>query len=324
LSSTSTRTNLADQCSSASSPAAPLTQAVVQARIDLIEKRRDLALIERPECKRRWSIDLWAKREEKALRSWLLDRCERRDLWFGRRDGFLSPRPMTVSQLADRFASDGDVLSVAQLYATDHLGRRDATFADVLEVIVADEHVPYLAALRYKDSGLVKRAEWERVWEKQREEDRTGVRLDIEVPPKYGPTDFRKPSYWSQRGKLDVPKERFISYPDAAPDADPTLLLGWAGWDHKDQAAALVGIITDRASDAGWGDDRLAPLLAGLSEVLPWVRQWHGAYDAEWGGNPAEDLAGFLTEERTKRQLSEADLRGWRPQSGRRGRRPQA
>jgi hypothetical protein len=294
---------------------------VVQARIDLIEKRADLALIERPECKRRWSTDPWKDREAAALKTWLLDRCERRDLWYGLRDGFVSPRPMTVSQLADRFRDDEDMLSVAQLYAADHLDRRDATLADVLEAVIATEHVPYLAALRYKDSGLTKRAAWEEVWRQQREEDRTGERLDIPVPSKYKPADFRKPAYWSQRGKLDVPKERFVSYPDASPDADPTLLLGWAGWDHKDQAAAIVGLVTDRAVDAGWGAGRLTPLLAGLLEELPWVRQWHGAFDADWGGNPAEDIAAFLAEERSKFGLSEDALRAWRPQAGRRGRR---
>jgi len=32
--------------------------------------------------------------------------------------------------------------------------------------------------------------------------------------------------------------------------------IGWAGWDHKDQAAVVVALVTDRATDAGWGADR--------------------------------------------------------------------
>jgi len=32
-----------------------------------------------------------------------------------------------------------------------------------------------------------------------------------------------------------VPKERFTSYPGASPDSDDSLLLGWAGWDHREQ-----------------------------------------------------------------------------------------
>jgi hypothetical protein len=295
-------------------------RSVVQARIELIERRRDLALIERPECKRRWSVEPWEKRERVALEAWLLDRCEDRRLWFALREGFEQPRPLTVSQLADQFRTDEDMQSVAQLYAADHLGKRDWTLAQVLAAVVAVEHVPYLAALRYRESGLAKRAEWERVWEKQREEDRTGQRLDIAVPPKYKPADFARPSYWTHRGKLDVPKERFLSYPGASPDADPTLLLGWAGWDHKDQAQVLVNLVNDRGADAGWGADRLTPLLAGLQEVLPWVRQWHGEYDPEWEGVPAEDIAGFLDAQQTRHGLSAGELRAWAPERVKRGR----
>lgn len=295
-------------------------QQVVQARIDVIEKRQDIALIERPDCKRRWATPSWEKKEAEALRTWLLDRCERRDYWFGPRDGFEQPRTLTVNQLADRFRDDQDMHDVARLYATSHLGKPDLTLAQVLEQVIADQHVPYLAALRYKDTGLRKRKQWEQVWDQQREEDRTGQRLDIPVPPKYTSADFRKTSFWSQRGKLDVPKERFISYPDANPDSDPTLLLGWAGWDHADQAQALVNLINDRTADAGWETERLTPLLAGLAEVMPWVHQWHNEYDEDWGGNPAEEYQVFLDKERTTHQLTEADLTNWAPTSAKRGR----
>jgi hypothetical protein len=209
------------------------------------------------------------------------------------------------------------MLSVADLYATDHLGKRDMPLVEVLEEIVKDEHVPYLAALRYKDSGLSKRADWEQVWELQREEDRTGKRLDIALPPKYTSADFKKPSYWRNRGKLDVPKERFISYPGASPDADETLLLGWAGWDHKDQAQALVNLVNDRTEQAAWDTERLTPLLAGLLEVMPWVHQWHGEYDADWEGVPAEEFQAFLDDQRGRHGLTEEQLRAWRPAGGR-------
>ncbi|MGW0554119.1 DUF7008 domain-containing protein [Streptomyces sp. NPDC002926] len=130
--------------------------------------------------------------------------------------------------------------------------------------------------------GLHRREQWEHVWDRQPEEDKTGTRLDIPVPPKYAPADFLRASYWSHRGKLDVPKERFISYPDASPDSDATLLLGWAGWDHKDQVQALVNVINDRTEQAGWDTPRLMPLIAGIQELMPWVHQWHGQHDEEW------------------------------------------
>jgi hypothetical protein len=290
---------------------------VVRARIDIIEKRRDIALIERPEYKRRWVSEPWEKRERAALRTWLLDRCEREDIWFGLRDGLRHPRTLTVSQLADQFGNDEDMQSVAALYASDHLGKRDLPLVEVLEEVIKDEHVPYLAALRYKDSGLSKRADWEHVWELQREEDRTGKRLDFAIPPKYTAADFKKTSYWSNRGKLDVPKERFISYPGASPDADDTLLLGWAGWDHKDQAQALVNLVNDRTEQAAWDTERLTPLLASLLEVMPWVHQWHGEYSADWEGVPAEEFQAFLDDQRGKHALSEDNLRAWRPAVGR-------
>ncbi|WP_427764309.1 BREX-2 system adenine-specific DNA-methyltransferase PglX [Streptomyces sp. DSM 41931] len=298
-------------------------QKVVQARIDLIEANKDIRLIERPEYKRRWSVDPWEKREAAALRSWLLDAAEREELWFEERDGFTVPRPLTVNQLADELRHDQDVQDVAALYAADHLGKRDASLATVLAAVIEAEHVPYLAALRYKDSGLRKRAQWEQVWEQQREEDRTGKRLDIKVPPKYTSADFLKNSYWSNRGKLDVPKERFISYPGASPEADGSLLLGWAGWNHRDQADALVGLIRSRVETGGWtkDDPRFVPLLAGLREVLPWVHQWYGEYDEEWEGNPAEEFRAALDTGRAERELSEADLVNWRPEKRAGGRR---
>lgn len=299
-------------------------QDIVQARIDIIERRKDIALIERPECKRRWSVEPWEKKEKAALRTWLLDRCEDPALWVVLREGTQQPRTLTVNQLADALSSDADFNSVAALYASDHLNKPDLPLGQVLADVIADEHVPYLAAMRYKDPGLRKREQWEDVWEQQREEDRTGQRLDIPVPPKYSSADFLKTSYWSHRGKLDVPKERFISYLEAGPDADPTVLLGWAGWDHKDQAQALINLIEDRTEQSGWDTERLTPLIAGLHEVMPWVRQWHGEYDAEWESVPAEDCDAFLDEQMGKHRLSAADLKAWRPVKRARGRKAAA
>ncbi|AOW91202.1 DNA methylase [Streptomyces olivaceus] len=296
---------------------------VVQARLDLIASNKDIRLLERPEYKRRWATEEWSKREGAALRAWLLDAAEREELWFEERGEYTAPRMLTVYQLADALRHDEDVQSVAALYAADHLKKPEASLATVLQAVIENEHVPYLAALRYKESGLRKRAQWEQVWDQQREEDRIGERLDIKVPPKYSGADFLRPSYWSNRGKLDVPKERFISYPGASSDGDPSLLLGWAGWNHRDQAEALVNLISDRAEQDGWKreDPRFVPLLAGLLEIMPWVHQWYDEYDEEWGDNPAREFQTALNKGCSDRHLSEADLRGWRPEKGRGGRR---
>jgi hypothetical protein len=279
---------------------------VVQRRIDLIGRRRDIALIERPECKRRWSIDPWEKREREALKSWLLDRCEDRDLWYESGEEFDTPVPQTINQLADRLAGNADFVSVARLYAG-----RDVSLAAVLAEILETEHVPYLPQLRYKDSGLRKRAQWERVWAMQRQEDETGERLEIPIPPKYAQADFLKQPYWRNRGKLDVAKERFISYPFANPDGDPALLLGWAGWDHADQATALAQLIAVREKRDNWGRDRILPLVAGLSEVMPWVRQWHSEPD-ETGHIAALELSQALDKVQSRYDITIDEQRSWR------------
>ncbi|MCR8573216.1 BREX-2 system adenine-specific DNA-methyltransferase PglX [Streptomyces sp. Isolate_219] len=291
-------------------------QDIVQARIDTITSRRDIALIERPECKRRWATDTWEKREKAALRTWLLDKCEDKSLWFHVLNDFEQPRTLTVGQLADELEKQADanaILNAASLYAA-HLGKPNLSLTQVLQDVVDAEHVPYLAAYRYKDTGLRKHAQWEDVWEQQREEDRTGERLDIPVPPKYTSADFLKQSYWSNRGKLDVPKERFVSYPDASPGSDPTLLLGWAGWDQRDQATALLNIVSERRKQQDWSGEQLIPLLAGINELMPWLRQWFGEVDDEWGEeSAAEEFQSFLDGELARDQLTPAALTEWRP-----------
>jgi hypothetical protein len=62
-----------------------------------------------------------------------------------------------------------------------------------------------------------------------------GEAVEIEVPPKYASGDFTRTSCWRNRGNLDVPKERLISYPGAGRGGDDTALLGWAGWEHLQQ-----------------------------------------------------------------------------------------
>lgn len=285
---------------------------VVARRIEVIERDRNIGLIERPECKRRWQSEPWEDKEQAALKTWLLDRCEERSLWFGA-DG--EPVLMTVNRLADRLRTDADVVSVARL-----LRGPDADLGDVLKEIIAEENVPFLAQYRYKPSGMDKRRQWERTWDLQREEDATGKKLNIDVPPKYAGVDFQKQSYWRHRGKLDVPKERFISYPDTSPDSDPnSLLVGWAGWDHREQAAALITLIQERSDVDGWETPKLMGLLAGLLEVMPWVRQWHGEVNPDFGMSYADAYDGYLTAQRESRALTEDDLRNWTPAPSARG-----
>ncbi|MCX4909566.1 BREX-2 system adenine-specific DNA-methyltransferase PglX [Streptomyces sp. NBC_00878] len=291
-------------------------KATVQKRIDAIESSRAIGMIERPEYKRRWATEGWDSLQDKALRSWLLDRIENRDLWF--QDG--QPTLLTRHQLTAELSLDEDFVSVAELYEP----RKE--LATVVEDLLTNEHVPFLPTLRYKPSGLKKRADWEHVWDLQRQEDaapdepaKRKIRDSIPVPPKYTSADFLKPSYWRARGKLDVPKERFISYATGAISGTPDL-FGWAGWDHREQAQALSTYFTN---DDGLSTEEITPLLAGLLELQPWLTQWHDEFDPLYGGSPAAFFAGYRATKQGEHGLSDDDLRAWRPApAARRGRRP--
>jgi len=190
----------------------------------------------------------------------------------------------------------------------------------VLGELVAGEFVPHIPALRYTDSGLAKRTAWEQTWDLQRRED-AGEKVNVPVPPKYKPTDFRSSTYWRHRGKLDVPKERFISYPGAESDNDPSPLIGWAGWDHLQQATALSTLYQQRKDDDGWGIDRLTPLLAGLWELVPWLKQWHNEPSDEFGGLRLGDFyETFVKDEVRAFKITVDELRAWRPTKKTRGR----
>ncbi|WP_419404174.1 DUF7008 domain-containing protein, partial [Micrococcus sp. F3Y] len=66
--------------------------------------------------------------------------------------------------------------------------------------------------------------------------------------------------------------------------------------------------------------DVLLPLVAGLAELQPWVRQWHGEMDEDYGMSLAEftdeQLAAYLQD----LDVTRAELAAWRPAAGTRGR----
>jgi hypothetical protein len=98
------------------------------------------------------------------------------------------------------------------------------------------------------------------------------------------------------------------------------MLLGWAGWDHREQAHALVTLIEERSTADGWDTSRLTPLLAGLAEIMPWVRQWHAEIDDRFGVSPAEGYEAYLADQREKHSLTEEELTSWTGPPVRRGR----
>lgn len=301
---------------------------LVEKRISLIESDPKIALVERPEFKRRWSGEPWEQQQERALREWLLNRLESATHW-------PTEELRTAAKLADAARDDADFMQVAELYR----GRGNFDLGTLVAELVESESVPFVPVLRYKPTGLGKRAAWEQTWDLQRREDAIDVRTklpdgdknrltddeaaalkkkevgDIPVPPRYTSADFLSSTFWRLRGKLDVPKERFISYPFAEREADPTLVIGWAGWDHLQQAKALAAYYVRMKEQDGWTPERLQTLLAGLLELLPWLKQWHNEVDPAYGIGMGDYFAGFVDEEARALGVTLDDLRAWQPPS---------
>ena len=346
-------------------------RCVVEQRIALIETDANIGMIERPEFKRRWASDSWEEMEQAALRSWLLDRMESPTLWIAG-----DARLLSTNQLTDLLRRDADFLSVAALYA----GRADVNLEALVAELVAKESVPFLAALRYAETGLRKRAQWEATWDKQRREDaidadvtarrdtfraqaerraqeqwqavnprRLGeepepyaIRMsagaapaveqqldrlvaeeqrrrkreevgDIPVPPKYATKDFQSTDLWRLRGGLDVPKERFLSFPHCQRDADGSLVVTWAGHNHLKRALAIAAYYQERKDTDGWPAERLVPLLAGVIELVPWLLQWHNEYDPDLGARMGDYFVDFVQTEARALGMTEAAVAAWTP-----------
>jgi Domain of unknown function (DUF7008) len=137
-------------------------RAIVERRIALIESNPTIGLIERPEYKRRWSVEPWETLERDALREWPPDRLEDARFWPRAENRLISNHA-----LADAVRANADFVSVAALYAGDTAFNLEALVAE----LVTREAVPFLALLRYGETGLRKRADWEATWDKQRQED---------------------------------------------------------------------------------------------------------------------------------------------------------
>ncbi len=344
---------------------------VVEQRIALIESHANIGMIERPEFKRRWSTESWEEMEQAALRTWLLDRIESPSIW-----ATGDARVLSTIQLTDMLRRDADFLSVAAVYA----GRSDVNLEALVAEVVAEQSEPLLTALRYAETGLRKRAQWESTWDKQRREDaidaevvaqresfrtqadrraqeqwqavnprRPGeepepyaIRMqvgvapaveqqidrmvaeeqrrrkreevgDIPVPPKYVAKDFQSTVLWRLRGGLDVPKERFVSFPHCQRDADGSLVITWAGHNHLKRALAIAAYYQERKDSDGWPADRLVPLLAGVIELLPWLLQWHNDYDPDLGAHMGDYFVDFVQTEARALGMTEAAVAAWTP-----------
>jgi hypothetical protein len=329
-------------------PSVPLELKDIYERRRILLEGSPLRLIENEVCKRPWlgrqgvygsAPSSYAEKQTDALRGWLLERIERvigRDLnALGGRETIHANQPLvellTTQQISD-LVLDPAFREAAEIYR----GRADFDPHKLVAELIQNAAVPFLPGQRYKETGLRKRVVWEETWDKQRAEDaiddelglnapnlsdadrkrleadakaRKAQRIgDIPVPPKYASTDFRSSVFWSLRGKLDVPKERFISYPGCSRDGDPSLTVAWAGLDHLQQAKALAAHYGNLQS-TGAGQPKLLLVLAGLNELLPWLKQWHNQLDPEFGLKMGDYYEEYVREEAKRCGKSLADLK---------------
>jgi hypothetical protein len=312
---------------------------LVEQRIKLIETDRNIGLIEQPEYKRRWNMKPWESQLEQALRNWLLDRLESYFDFDGRMNDEGKPTAkiditmISTARLADVARQDADFMQVGELYRGDPAFDITRLVAELVEA----ESVPLLPILRYKSSGMRKRREWEQTWDLQRQEDAIDARTklpqddpqylterqaqdlkrhevgDIPVPPRYTGSDFVSSTYWRLRGKLDMPKERWVSFPHCE-GADGLQVIAWAGYDHLQLARAISAYYVDIQERLGGRDDpRLVPLLACLIELLPWLKQWYNDIDPEFGMHMGDYFEGFMQEEARQMGQTLDQIRAWEP-----------
>ena len=210
------------------------------------------------------------------------------------------PQLTTVSRLAHKAMQDEPFMLVAERYTGDP----NFDVEELVREIVFEDSVPYLPSQRYTESGVKRRKEWERVWDLQRIEDGektfadclgpTPEHLqdleddidDIPKPPKYRVADYEERRVYDNRGKLDVPKERFIHYPGLEGESEDDMVVAWAGYDHLEQARALATFYYQARNRKGWTDTdhgrtQLTHILAGLLDLLPWLHQWHHQPDPD-------------------------------------------
>lgn len=316
-------------------------RALVERRIERIESNDWINLLERPEYKRRWNQPAWDDLEKAALRGWLLDRLETAAFW-------PEPALQRIGDLAARAERDADFMAVAALYTGQHAFDPSA----LVRELVANESVPALKVLRYKEPGLRKRADWEHTWEQQRREDAIDAAVAAEqprrddeaeadwqarikpeqdrrkldevgrlpAPPKYKSSDFLRPAYWRLRGGLDVPRERFFTVPD--PQAPADWLYGWAGWNPAERVRALAGAWIDGEERSGADPAQLLPLLVAIDEELPWVLQWHNDIDPDTDARLGDYFQSWLIDQLNRHRWTRQHLAEWRPPTtARRGRR---
>ncbi|WP_437637195.1 BREX-2 system adenine-specific DNA-methyltransferase PglX [Sorangium sp. So ce854] len=284
------------------SEASPALKKRVAARRARTDANPALRLIETANFKRRWYKPDYAEEERLALSEWLADRVEQSAQ--SRTTAFV------LEQLVANLQDDPRVLAVCEVLT----GRKDFSLSQLVATALQGEAVPSHRFHLYKPSGLVKRDVWERTWADQRRED-AGEKVTPEVPPPYGSGDFLKPEYWRLRGKLDVPKERFIAFTEVPGRSGVETLYGWAGWTAQQRVKAILAIDEELEDASVPLADRIG-LLDSAWRLLPDVAR----EDAAAANRLKAELQALVGPEGPSRELIEDWKKRFPPPTARAGR----
>jgi len=313
-------------------------EAEYQRRANLIRTNASLQLFEQPLFKRLWrdteqnmtEAEYRQKVDTELLQTFLLTRIE---TFFQARE----PRPIPIRSIADELQRDNKIRAVAEVLTGSAQFDLESLLADLCQ----QDAVASATCQVYTDAGIETRRIWENVWDLQRREDAQkpgDPEIKIEPPPKYDQKDFEQAAtVWRLRGKLDVPKERFIAYPTATPppgtSGKPGLFFGWAGWDHLQKLQAAIELwqeesglhghellpraTREQIAEQDLQDERLmrdfatrsklVPILQTMVDLLPWVKQWH-----DEDGQTASAFAAYITEEARKLEMTLEEVHLWR------------
>lgn len=271
-------------------------------RMALLGNSADLKLIETPVFKRAWrdteqnvaEPEYRLRKIRGDLQDWLADRVE---TWAAARtEGF------SLGQLVAALQDQPAVLLVAEALA----GRRDFNLDQLAAQILVGESVPQHRFHLYSNAGLAKRAAWEEVWALQRREDAGEKFSSIPVPPEYSQgsrgksTDFVRNDYWRVRGRLDVPKERFIAFTEVPWRSGGETLYGWSGWTAQQRLKAILAIDEELEDSSVTLADRIG-LLDSAWRLLPDVAR----EDAAAAARLKAELQSLVGPEGPSRELIE-------------------